>query len=130
MRLPQWGMGMQEGEIVTWFKREGEHVEHMPPRARRESSVITRILPLSHILNKGYPFKCSSLLACRPIPWREFTTQVRLQTFALGSRTMQHVWTTWIGCGGLRGSFARIATVSGPGRWPIHGRCAQGAVDV
>ena len=27
VRLPQWGMGMTEGEIVTWLKQVGDHVE-------------------------------------------------------------------------------------------------------
>lgn len=26
VRLPQWGMGMQEGTIARWLKREGETV--------------------------------------------------------------------------------------------------------
>ena len=26
IRLPQFGMGMQEGTIIAWFKREGDHV--------------------------------------------------------------------------------------------------------
>ncbi len=26
IRLPQFGMGMQEGTITAWFKREGDHV--------------------------------------------------------------------------------------------------------
>ncbi|GAA1108090.1 biotin/lipoyl-containing protein [Nocardiopsis composta] len=26
VRLPQWGMGMQEGEVLEWLKKEGERV--------------------------------------------------------------------------------------------------------
>lgn len=27
VRLPQWGMGMQEGTLIAWLKKEGDHVE-------------------------------------------------------------------------------------------------------
>ena len=27
VRLPQWGMGMQEGTVLRWLKREGDHVQ-------------------------------------------------------------------------------------------------------
>lgn len=41
MRLPQWGMGMQEGEIVTWFKREGEDVQKGDPLVEVEAAKVT-----------------------------------------------------------------------------------------
>jgi pyruvate/2-oxoglutarate dehydrogenase complex dihydrolipoamide acyltransferase (E2) component len=31
VRLPQWGMGMQEGTILRWHKREGDDVEEDEP---------------------------------------------------------------------------------------------------
>src|ERR687884_764830 len=27
VRLPQWGMGMQEGTVIRWLKREGDPVQ-------------------------------------------------------------------------------------------------------
>ena len=31
IRLPQWGMGMREGTIVQWLKKEGESVNQGEP---------------------------------------------------------------------------------------------------
>ena len=44
IRLPQFGMGMQEGTIITWFKREGEHVAAGDVVAEIEAEKVTEEL--------------------------------------------------------------------------------------
>lgn len=39
--LPQWGMGMEEGTIIKWLKREGDKVEEGEPLAEIETSKIS-----------------------------------------------------------------------------------------
>lgn len=44
IRLPQFGMGMQEGTIITWFKREGDQVEAGEVVAEIEAEKVTEEL--------------------------------------------------------------------------------------
>ena len=44
IRLPQFGMGMQEGTIITWFKREGDHVAVGEVVAEIEAEKVTEEL--------------------------------------------------------------------------------------
>ncbi|MDE0653950.1 MAG: E3 binding domain-containing protein [bacterium] len=44
IRLPQFGMGMQEGTIITWFKREGDHVAAGDVVAEIEAEKVTEEL--------------------------------------------------------------------------------------
>lgn len=44
IRLPQFGMGMQEGTIITWFKREGDHVAAGEVVAEIEAEKVTEEL--------------------------------------------------------------------------------------
>lgn len=41
VRLPQWGMGMQEGTVLAWLKSEGDHVEQGEALAEIESAKVT-----------------------------------------------------------------------------------------
>ena len=43
--LPQFGMGMQEGEIVRWLKQVGEHVEANEPLVEIEAAKSTVEVP-------------------------------------------------------------------------------------
>jgi pyruvate dehydrogenase E2 component (dihydrolipoamide acetyltransferase) len=45
VRLPQFGMGMQEGTITRWYKREGELVTAGEPVAEVEAAKTTEDLP-------------------------------------------------------------------------------------
>ena len=44
VRLPQWGMGMQEGTIVKWLKFPGDHVEKGEALLEVESAKVTDVL--------------------------------------------------------------------------------------
>ena len=44
IRLPQFGMGMQEGTIITWFKREGDQVAAGDVVAEIEAEKVTEEL--------------------------------------------------------------------------------------
>ncbi len=44
IRLPQFGMGMQEGTIIAWFKREGDHVAAGDVVAEIEAEKVTEEL--------------------------------------------------------------------------------------
>ena len=44
IRLPQFGMGMQEGTIITWFKREGDQVAAGEVVAEIEAEKVTEEL--------------------------------------------------------------------------------------
>ena len=44
IRLPQYGMGMQEGTITAWFKREGDHVAAGEVVAEIEAEKVTEEL--------------------------------------------------------------------------------------
>ena len=44
IRLPQFGMGMQEGTIIAWFKREGDHVAAGEVVAEIEAEKVTEEL--------------------------------------------------------------------------------------
>ena len=44
IRLPQFGMGMQEGTIITWFKREGDRVAAGEVVAEIEAEKVTEEL--------------------------------------------------------------------------------------
>ena len=44
IRLPQFGMGMQEGTITAWFKREGDHVAAGEVVAEIEAEKVTEEL--------------------------------------------------------------------------------------
>lgn len=54
VRLPQWGMGMQDGTLVRWLKREGDPVQQGEPLAEVESAKVTGEVeaPVSGILEK------------------------------------------------------------------------------
>ena len=41
IRLPQWGMGMLEGEIISWYKQEGDTVEEGETLAEVEAAKVT-----------------------------------------------------------------------------------------
>lgn len=42
--LPQWGMGMSEGTIVTWLKAVGDRVAEDEPLAEVESAKVEETL--------------------------------------------------------------------------------------
>jgi 2-oxoglutarate dehydrogenase E2 component (dihydrolipoamide succinyltransferase) len=42
--LPQWGMGMSEGSIVTWLKKVGDSVVEDEPLAEIEAEKVEEIL--------------------------------------------------------------------------------------
>ena len=44
IRLPQFGMGMREGTILAWFKREGDHVAAGEVVAEIEAEKVTEEL--------------------------------------------------------------------------------------
>jgi pyruvate/2-oxoglutarate dehydrogenase complex dihydrolipoamide acyltransferase (E2) component len=44
IRLPQWGMGMQEGTIVRWLKAEGETVEKGDEIVEVESAKVNEMV--------------------------------------------------------------------------------------
>ena len=44
VRLPQWGMGMQEGTILSWLKNEGERVIEDEPLAEVEAAKVEETL--------------------------------------------------------------------------------------
>lgn len=43
--LPQFGMGMQDGEIIRWLKAVGEHVEAGEPVVEIEAAKTTVEVP-------------------------------------------------------------------------------------
>ncbi len=45
VRLPQFGMGMQEGKLLRWFKREGEPVQEGEPLCEVETEKATVEVP-------------------------------------------------------------------------------------
>ena len=52
VRLPQWGMGMTDGEIVAWLKNVGDHVVLGEGLAEVETAKVETVLesPVSGIL--------------------------------------------------------------------------------
>ncbi len=44
IRLPQWGMGMREGTIVQWLKKEGESVDQGEPLVEVEAEKVTSVV--------------------------------------------------------------------------------------
>lgn len=42
--LPQWGMGMDEGTVVEWFKKVGDAVTEDEPLAEIEAEKVTETL--------------------------------------------------------------------------------------
>lgn len=44
IRLPQWGMGMREGTIVEWLKKEGESVSEGDPLVEVEAEKVTSVV--------------------------------------------------------------------------------------
>ena len=42
--LPQWGMGMSEGSIVTWLKKVGDSVVEDEPMAEVEAEKVEETL--------------------------------------------------------------------------------------
>lgn len=42
--LPQWGMGMSEGSIVSWLKKVGDKVTEDEPLAEIEAEKVEEIL--------------------------------------------------------------------------------------
>lgn len=41
VRLPQWGMGMQEGTVIAWLKNEGDRVQRGEALVDIESAKVT-----------------------------------------------------------------------------------------
>ncbi len=71
VRLPQYGMAMQEGTIVQWFKHEGDRVEAGELLAEIEAEKATEELaaPESGVLEqilvpREQPFRCASCWPC------------------------------------------------------------------
>ncbi|CAB5023612.1 MAG: 2-oxo acid dehydrogenase subunit E2 [Actinobacteria bacterium] len=54
IRLPQWGMGMLEGEILQWYKKEGDTVAEGEPLAEIEAAKVTAdvVAPQAGVLHK------------------------------------------------------------------------------
>jgi pyruvate dehydrogenase E2 component (dihydrolipoamide acetyltransferase) len=52
VRLPQWGMGMQEGTVIRWFKREGDAVRADEDLVEIEAAKTTQAVtaPVSGVL--------------------------------------------------------------------------------
>lgn len=52
VRLPQWGMGMQEGTIIRWLKAEGDLVEEDEPLVEVEAAKTEQVIesPASGVL--------------------------------------------------------------------------------
>jgi pyruvate dehydrogenase E2 component (dihydrolipoyllysine-residue acetyltransferase) len=48
IRLPQWGMGMREGTIVQWLKKEGESVSEGDPLVEVEAEKVTSVVEATH----------------------------------------------------------------------------------
>jgi len=44
VKLPQWGMGMTEGEIVEWLKQDGEQVVRGEPLVEVEAAKATEVV--------------------------------------------------------------------------------------
>jgi len=44
VRLPQWGMGMQEATIVEWQKAEGDHVTEGEPLVEVEAAKAIEVV--------------------------------------------------------------------------------------
>jgi pyruvate/2-oxoglutarate dehydrogenase complex dihydrolipoamide acyltransferase (E2) component len=42
--LPQWGMGMSEGSIVSWLKKVGDQVQEDEPLAEVEAEKVEETL--------------------------------------------------------------------------------------
>lgn len=42
--LPQWGMGMDEGTVLEWFKKVGDKVAEDEPLAEIEAEKVTETL--------------------------------------------------------------------------------------
>ena len=68
--LPQWGMGMEEGTIVKWLKREGDKVEEGDPLAEIETSKISSEIEapasgvLAHIMaSEGETVRIGAVMA-------------------------------------------------------------------
>lgn len=39
--LPQWGMGMSEGTVISWLRAEGDRVERDEPLVEIEAEKVT-----------------------------------------------------------------------------------------
>jgi len=52
VKLPQWGMGMTEGEILEWLKNDGDRVTQGEPLVEVEAAKATEVVdsPASGIL--------------------------------------------------------------------------------
>ena len=68
--LPQWGMGMSEGTVTSWFKKVGERVTEDEPLAEIEAGKATQELesPACGVLTaivvpKGEEVKVRTVLA-------------------------------------------------------------------
>ena len=44
MRLPQWGMGMQEGTIIRWLKQVGDHVDEGEALCEVETAKVETVM--------------------------------------------------------------------------------------
>ena len=44
VRLPQWGMGMTDGEVVEWLRQVGDDVREGDPLVEIEAAKVTEIL--------------------------------------------------------------------------------------
>lgn len=54
VRLPQWGMGMQDATIVEWLKAEGDAVAEGEPLVEVEAAKAVEVVdaPVSGVLAK------------------------------------------------------------------------------
>lgn len=57
VRLPQWGMGMQEGTIVRWIKAIGDPVAEDEPIADVETAKVEQelVAPVAGVLVEVVP---------------------------------------------------------------------------
>jgi pyruvate/2-oxoglutarate dehydrogenase complex dihydrolipoamide acyltransferase (E2) component len=44
VRLPQWGMGMTDGEVVEWHRQIGDQVHEGDPLVEIETAKVTEIV--------------------------------------------------------------------------------------
>jgi pyruvate/2-oxoglutarate dehydrogenase complex dihydrolipoamide acyltransferase (E2) component len=62
--LPQWGMGMSEGTVLTWHKAIGDNVTEDEPLAEVEAEKVEETGTLSEILvNEGDTVEVRTVVA-------------------------------------------------------------------
>ena len=45
VKLPQWGMGMLDGEVLQWLKREGEQVDRGDDLVEIDAAKVVSYVP-------------------------------------------------------------------------------------